>query len=89
MTLRLKRMQKALLLIVLAATILGFFLVPVFYLGSMGPPTGSSGDSDYNVYGSLGCVVLGFGDEYSSVTGLVLACHPLPTPQPLQVFDQL
>jgi len=66
----------------LLVTVLGFFLLaPVFY--SYSDDSGSAlRPTQFTVYRSLGCQLLGFGDEYvsgtapfpSPMTGLVFTC---------------
>ncbi|MDV3278355.1 MAG: hypothetical protein LYZ69_07805 [Nitrososphaerales archaeon] len=80
-----RRMRKVAAIGIVVIVVLAFFFAPVVFWFRAGPtfqPLPHPSPAYTNVYRSLGCVTLGFGDLYASDWfGFVLGCQiPVPVP---------
>jgi hypothetical protein len=70
------RRTKAIVGLAVVVAVTFFFFVPVFYWFTFGPGVWyTQSPPHWNVYGSLGCITLGWGDIWSSQNGLQLNCE--------------
>jgi hypothetical protein len=74
-----QRTKVAITVVIVSGAVAFFLFAPVVYWFSYGPAFFMPNPPHWNMYGSLGCVTIGWGDIYS-VQGLQLSCRSPPIP---------
>jgi hypothetical protein len=74
-----QRTKVAITVVILSGAVAFFLFAPVVYWFSYGPGLAMQNPPHWDVYRSLGCATIGWGDVYS-VQGLQLTCRAPPTP---------